>query len=417
MANAGASRRNPTAASSQTEGPISRRSANERIPIWVALILGVAFVLPGLFSLWNNGIQPIRQTLYAMTWPEVPAVILESQLVRYPGAGRNLYRLEIRFEYTWNGQRFVGDRFDFDQTVYSDSERKFKIISEYPVGHAFPVRVNPKAPEIAVIRPKLHWGFVQSMGFGMMSVAVGGGVIVYVFSSRWPLFFLHGKTAADSSLPLPEMPDEPGSVQLKAGSRPWISFGGWLILSLAWNLPLGLWGMRVVQSWKEGRGGFMLVLFVVLLVFIGISMLVSAWLHLLMALTPRVRLRLTPGDPRPGESVSLDWKMGGSSARFRSFQILLEGVEEARSVQGTTMQTDARVFFRKTLVCHDDPAAIQSGTVDMEMPGRVMHSWKGEYNQIYWRFRVRGDLAARPELCENYAFILLPVGEDQKKSP
>lgn len=347
-----------------------------------------------------------------MTWPEVPAVILESQLIPYPGASRNLYRLDIRFEYTWNGQRFVGDRFDFDQTAYSDSGRNAKIITEFPAGHVFPARVNPKAPEIAVIRPKLHWGLLQSMGFGMMSVALGGGVIVYVVTSRRPLFFFHGKSAADPSLPLPEMPDEPGSVQLKAGSRPWINFGGWLILSLAWNFPLGLWLIRVFQNWQEGRLNLILLLFAVLLVFIGISMLVSVWLHLLMALTPRVMLWLTPGKPCPGEQVRLDWVIRGPCARIRSFRILMEGVEEATSEEGTRKQTDAHVFFRKTLVCHDDPAVMQSGTVKMEMPGRVMHSWKGKNNQIFWRFRVRGDVTGRPDLCETYSLILLPVGED-----
>lgn len=388
--------------------PRSRQSAAPSFPLWGAVIFGMLFILPGLAIAFFAGVLPMLRTLSAQSWPEAPAVVLESRVGTHQGSESTTYSIEIRFEYEWEGQRFVGDRYDFGPQSSSGRAAKQRVVDAFPPGHAFQVRVNPRNPEEAVIRPEFSWFFLVIIGFGLIFAGAGTAVIVVTRRAGRLARGWLTPSGQDPSLPQPDADDGLGNVLLKSKAHPWKSFVGVLIFALVWNGGVSVLVFQVVQSWRSGRGDVFLTLFAVPFVLVGLGSAIGAVVQFLKALNPRVILLLSPGSPCPGGRVSLDWEFLGSSQRFQAFTIFLEGVEEAQYRQGTTTYTDNKVFFRKTLVRQDDRLVIRAGSTEVAVPAGVMHSWKGPNNKVYWRFKVVGEIAYWPDVREDYVFSVLP---------
>jgi hypothetical protein len=123
---------------------------------------------------------------------------------------------------------------------------------------------------------------------------------------------------------------------------------------------------------------------------------------------PRPRVMVTPGTPRLGHSLRVDWEIGGRVESLRNLQVRLEGREEATYANGDKTATDRSVFARLDIATSTLPQEMRSGHGSVIIPGELMHSFTSKHNKISWCIQVTGSIALWPDLSEEFSIIVLP---------
>lgn len=120
-------------------------------------IFGTFSILFCLFSIWLTNIQPWINTRTSDNWVRTPCSIQVSEVYVNRGGGdsTDTIRLDLEFEYTFDDQVYVSDRFDFTNGPLESRCRQ--IVKTYPVGKEGFCFVNPDDPSVAVI--ERNWDF------------------------------------------------------------------------------------------------------------------------------------------------------------------------------------------------------------------------------------------------------------------
>lgn len=122
---------------------------------WYLVVLGLSLALIGGVFVWLMARSYLRAR-ELRSWPEVPCVILSSELVerRHDDQSPLEFRHDLSFGYEWQGQPLTGDHLTLRGSPWSSKrdlmESRFK---EYPVGKSTTCRVDPKNPDFAVLKP------------------------------------------------------------------------------------------------------------------------------------------------------------------------------------------------------------------------------------------------------------------------
>jgi hypothetical protein len=122
---------------------------------WYLMILGISLaVIGGVFCalMWRS-YDRARQ-MHA--WPEVPCVILQSEVVesRHDDQSPFQYQLVLSYGYEVDGVAFTGERLGLRGNPRTTKRGVVeKLAGELAVGTRTTCRVNPDDPKLAVLRP------------------------------------------------------------------------------------------------------------------------------------------------------------------------------------------------------------------------------------------------------------------------
>lgn len=125
------------------------------------------------------------------SWDEVPAQILEVELITHTGDDSVTFSVKALYSYSYMGDNYTADRVSlsggadnlgsFHQDVYEE------LAAYRDSGEPFPCLVNPKDPSQSILYPTLRWGLLAFLGvFTVIFGGVGFGLIAAsLFGGRW----------------------------------------------------------------------------------------------------------------------------------------------------------------------------------------------------------------------------------------
>jgi hypothetical protein len=139
----------------------------------VFLAMGLLFCGVLGFAFWKS--------LGQYQWKMTGATIVSSE-VREDGGGNSPYRVEVRYEYTWEGKRHASSVFADPATSHSRYSAAQEEIAALPAGALTVCYVNPERAEEAVLQRGNLW--IGAFVFiPLVFVMVGGGGIAWIWFS------------------------------------------------------------------------------------------------------------------------------------------------------------------------------------------------------------------------------------------
>lgn len=375
-------------------------------------LFGTIFLIAGLIVGYFLIFQPLYGVLSARSWDETPCTIRSSELEINRGGENDSYVIAITYDYEYDGQPYVGDRYHFAiDNTNTNRQWKRRIVNEHPVGHQTVCYVNPEDPQESVIER----GFTREMWWGLFPlpfIAVGLGVILFgVFKKKEPA----GEDAArtppaqlGSPSVTPAISGSRGPVTLQPEASPVFLFAVVLLFCLIWNGITGLFVVQVVNSFLGGDPEWFLAVFMTPFVLIGLVLLVAAGYLFLSIFNPRPELTLSRAPAPLGGLLEVSWRFRGSVRRIRNFKLSLKGEESATYRRGTDTHTDTETFFEHVFYEADHPVHIATGTAEFEVPTDSMHSFEADNNKVVWSLEVIGDIPLWPDIGLSFPIQVTP---------
>ena len=240
-------------------------------------------------------------------------------------------------------------------------------------------------------------------------VGVGAGGIWWVVWSRRKT--RSGETAArgtPSETPPVSTGALHGPLPLKSRQGPVARSAGAGCVALFWNGIVGVFAGFAAKLWIDGEGSWLLTLFLVPFVLVGVALLL-AFLKSLRALgTPRPVLTLEPAAIPVGGSARLSWAFPGRAPSISVFQVTLEGSEEATYSRGTDRVTDRALFHRSDVVLTLDPHEAATGSATVAPPAGAVPSFSAPSNRVLWLLRLTARIHGKEDLKEEYEVTVAP---------
>lgn len=379
------------------------------------VIFGAIFFAVGAFVFWMISLGPWLNGRNASNWEETPCEIVWSRVKESSGDDGTTYRPDIFYEYQYDDEQHRSNSYSFERGSSSGYRKKQKIVKQYPAGHETTCFVNPDVPERAVLSremKQLGWWWLFPIPF------MGAGLAIMIGSIRsrkttdsWRKPGSRNRKASDStkssSNPFSSEDDSANSDQpltLTGSATRRNSFLGITFVALFWN---GIISIFVFQG-----AGLFDRLFMIPFVLIG-AVMIAGWFYTLFGLmNPRATVQVSPANLKTGDLCRFQWTVGPRAHRIKHLQVYLEGTEQARYIRGTSHVTDNEVFFRKLLVDETDPAYIQQGIVEYELPSGLMPTLDLDDNKILWNIIVHGDIPRWPDVNDKMKIDLLPFDDN-----
>jgi hypothetical protein len=381
----------------------------------VLIGFGSIFLLAGL-GFTGIFIKPGFQILQARDWKAVPCKIELSEVRSHRGSKSTTYSVAMEYSYEFNGESYRASRYQFMGGSSRRSKGKRAIVRNHPPGKETTCYVDADNPRRAVINRDL----TSDMAFSfipLIFVAVGGGIIFFgIRTARKsdqtnaltsPLKRPRDNLVSRGTSPAPTVGSQ-GPTDLKPES----SRIGKLILVLCmgvfWNGIVSVFVVDVVKGWKGGHGSWFETIFMIPFALIGIGFVIGFFYCVLGLFNPKPRLRLSRSQLQPGETADLDWSIQGRITKLNSFEIILEGIEEASYRRGTRTVTDNHTFATIPILKQNNTPRINSGRASIEVPENSMHSFRSHSNRIHWRIHVIGEISKWPDLDDQFPVEMLP---------
>jgi hypothetical protein len=215
---------------------------------------------------------------------------------------------------------------------------------------------------------------------------------------------MRGSRSAEDRMDDPHWATDPLQLEPQVGPAGKV-FGAFVFAAL-WNGLVSVFVWQAIKSWQSGRPDWFLTLFIIPFVLVGIASIGAVGYFLLAVANPRPRLTLTPGRPRLGETLQLQWRFTGRSGRMSHLRIFLEGREEATYQRGTNTYTDKEVFATVDFVDTTADWEMPRGTAELVIAEDTMHSFEADSNKIVWEIKVAGDIARWPDVQQNFPITI-----------
>ena len=146
------------------------------------------FLTAGFGALLGGCVIPAAKIVEAMSWTEVPCVILDGSVTKHEGDDSVTYRVSIRYRYSGAGKQIVSDKLaPVDERMSSRKEAN-ALLAQYPPGSERHCYVSPRDPTKAALIVGGFPGTPVFLGlFGLVFMSVGGGGIYFtrVKSKEW----------------------------------------------------------------------------------------------------------------------------------------------------------------------------------------------------------------------------------------
>jgi len=385
-----------------TEEVTSISQTASRGKAYKAIILfGLLFVVVGGAVFVPLTALPAIRFVASMSWEPTPCTIVNSRLRSWSTDDGTSYRADVLYQYQSGGRDWTSNRVVFFGFVNSGRDAARAILDRHPDGAADSCWVNPKDPSKSVLERKLRPHHL--IGLAPLVFVIIGWALAY---AGWK------KMRARQGIPearIAEALSAGEPLQLEPQVGPVGKVLGALFFTVIWNGIVSVFVWRAFKVWEQGQPDWFLTIFLVPFVLVGIFSVGFLGRTLLALANPRPRLTLTPGSPRLGESLRLEWKFTGRNTRLGHLRIFLEGREEATYRRGTKTHTDCETFATLDLVDSANDWEIPRGTTETVVPDDTMHSFEGESNKIVWEIKVEGDIARWPDVEQNFPIRIRPM--------
>jgi hypothetical protein len=409
----------PGRSKTRRPAPISGGAGRARRAAWIPVVLGVVFTLVGGALFVTLGVLPVARLLDARDWLPTPCTVISSSVRSHASDDGTTYSIDILYEYEAAGRSWRSNRYDFVGGSSSGHSGKREVVDRYPEGSTATCFVDPDDPSQAVLNREPSVRYLVGL-FPLLFLLPGLGVLWFGIRMRrreTPLFGTTGP-AIDAAAPdqrlstaatatdLPTDPVAPLDLEPRVG--PVAKVGGAGCAAVFWNGIVSVFVWQAVESWRRGSPDWFLTLFLVPFVLVGAVLIGSVFYFALATANPRPRLRITPGSPRIGDRLQVEWRFTGRVSRIRHLEILLMGREEATYRRGTDTVTDTEEFARLHVVSSALEPEIRSGSREVEVPSGTMHSLDAPNNKIVWTLQVSGDISRWPDVAESFAVRIRP---------
>ncbi len=366
----------------------------------------LVFFLAGSAMLYFMTIRPLAGVAGSSDWKETPCTVLSSEIEVNEDTEGDTYQAVIKYEYAVNNKRHEGDRYSFMGSFRSSGRSgKEAIVRKYPKGAKRVCYVDPDDPNEAVLNPNL----TTEMWWGVFPLP-------FFLSGAAGLYFtLRGDRKKQDTAATTDNFSAPadrnaamlatvGPVELKPSLGRSGKLIGIFIFAVFWNGIVSVFVYQVVQEFS-----WLLALFLVPFVLVGLS-LIGGVLHSFGAMfNPHPSLTLSRGAIPLGEAAQLRWQFAGSTRVIQRLKISLRGQEKATYRRGTDTVTSKEVFFEDVLTdAQGMMPEISEGTVDVQIPADLMHSFKSDNNAIEWTIILHGDIPLRPDVKFEFPITVSP---------
>jgi hypothetical protein len=390
---------------------------------WVLRVFFLFFLLMGSGAFYAFFLRPAFKILGARTWPAVPCVVLSSEVKSHSDSDGVTYSVNILYSYEFKGREFKANRYHFMGGSSSGYSGKKAIVARHAPGTKTICYVNPNEPTEAV----LERGFTPDLWFGLIPlafIAVGAGGLAFALRRRSPSALaggvVAGRVSAASGSALGAVPalQHTGAFDsglLKPKASPWAKLFGIIAIALFWNGIVSVFVKEAVDSWRSGRPEWLLTLFLVPFVLIGLGFLGGIFYCFLALFNPRPRLRATPGAVPLGGTLSVEWQVTGRTEVLRRLRVRLQGREEAKYRRGTSTCTDTSLFADLELADITTHQEMRSGYRTVTVPAHLMHSFASDNNRVVWSISLHGEIPRWPDVKEEFPVTVLPIGEAEQE--
>lgn len=332
-----------------------------------------------------------------LAWEAVPCTIVKSS-IETVGEGR--YSFSAEYTYERDGRSHAGRRYrrGSDQYTFDKVAEKAPLLKRYPVGIVTTCYVNPDNPSEAVLT-RDDGSFPWPMLFFLFVVA---GCAVFVAGARMGRTTGPAKAngcARDSSSPMRGTPISKANRGRVVGT---------VVFALVWN---GIVSVFVYQAWftvKAGRPEWMLIVFLVPFVVIGLGSLVGVAAEILRLFNPRIEFVSESGSFYLGKPLRLRYRTHGAVHRIARLRVSLHGVEKASYSQGKSQSTAEHEFHGAVLLETSDSREMMQGRLEAELPADAMHSFQSDHAAIEWRLKVEGTVAQWPDIQDELRLHVQP---------
>jgi hypothetical protein len=175
-----------------------------------------------------------------------------------------------------------------------------------------------------------------------------------------------------------------------------------------WNGILAMSLLMLVFARDGGPFNWLMALFLVPFVLVGVALAGYAIKHGLQLTNPRPTIAVTSAIVALGEPLRLEWTMTGRVSRLARLTITLEGREEASYTRGTDTVTDRHVFAVIPIAEQAAPRIEARGSARVTIPRGTMHSFEARHNKIVWLIRIRGEVPRWPDSDDEFPLLMAP---------
>lgn len=383
------------------------------------------FFFAGGAALWFLTIWPYVKYFRASDWVETSCVIREISVKSHDSSDGDTYSPSVRFEYTFDGQGFVGSSFWFGDVSTNYRSAIAEAVKPFQVGGEYKCYVNPRAPAESVLNKRVCVG--TWFGAILGSIFSGVGLVGMIFGARSSV--KPKSVNASKSLPslsnrspiLQSVADEPGlkyvqsqvvPVEAPGEDQPLVlkeetsrmtrAVGIWFAAAF-WNAIT--WTITVFAA---RDGGIFTMLFMGIFIVIGLGLVAGAVYTTMQIFNPRIAVICSQTNLFPGCEFEVSWVVKGKVESIKELLITVEGAEVATYRQGTDTRTETKIFYKNEVVKLTDASQIAQGFQLTSLPVDTMHSFEGSKNKIQWRIKVSGAIGFWPDVQDNFPINVFP---------
>ena len=362
---------------------------------------GLLFVVIGGAVFIPMTLLPSIRIAVSMTWEATPCTIVSTDMRSWSTDDGTSYRADVLYLYSAAGKEWRSNRIDyfsFLTTGYADARA---VLDRHPEGSSTTCWIDPGNPNRSVLerqfRPKHLFGLIP------LVFVIAGAAIAN-----------HGRKKLRSRRPpegiaVEEDFSADGPVVLKPQAGPVGKLAGAIFFAIFWNGIVSVFVWQAWKSWERGSPDWFLTVFLIPFVLVGLAV-IGAVGHFLLALAnPRPRFTLSPGRPRLGNELRLEWGFKGRTGRLDNLRIILEGREEATYQRGTDTITEHEVFATFNLLDTKNDWEMSQGAVELLIPAETMHSFEADSNKVFWEIKVEGEIAQWPDVDQNFPIRIDPM--------
>ena len=362
---------------------------------------GLLFIAIGGGVFVPMALVPSIRLAASTTWQATPCTIVGSTMRSWSTDDGTSYRADVLYEYQVGNRIWRSNRVEFYgflSTGYADAR---EILDRYPDRSPASCWVNPRDPSKSVL--DRHFRRKHLLGLIPLVFVLAGWAIAH---HGWKKMRVRKAT---EELTRGEVAIDDSPLFLKPQVGPVGKVGGSLFFALFWNGIVSIFVWQAWKGWNQGNPDWFLTIFLVPFVLVGLASFGFVGHFLLALANPRPRLTLTPGHPRLGNELRLDWGFTGRAGRLGHLRIFLEGREEATYRRGTDTITESEVFATFDLLDTENDWEIPQGTVDLTIPSDSMHSFEADANKIIWEIKIEGDIVRWPDVNQSFPVTIAPM--------
>jgi Protein of unknown function (DUF3592) len=405
-------------------------SINLGCAIAIPIVVGVVFFLVGTSFFWFFTLSPLIRSLRTASWLEAQATIATSEVQAKEGDSTT-YSPRIEFDFVVDDAVHHSTTWSTGFAGSSSRSRSKAIVDRYPVGSQHACFYNPNNPTDAVLDRSFQLSNLFG-AFGLLFSTVGAGV-------TWHFYREHRKARRHQALlEDPDQHTSEGSTTSASrfsnsevsddSSAPWLNFSGprklktehgrlfqflaALFFALFWN---GISWTGFYFAWTS-RSWFA-VAFLLLFVAIGAAVIIATVYKFLQLFNPVVAIAVSNGAPQPGETLDLAWESTGLLRVVKELSFSIIGEEVVTYVRGTNTTTERKVFQRIPLASISVESEMRFGSVSVDLPQGMIHSFDASNNKIVWSVEVHGKIPLWPDIYEKMPFAICPTTVVSENSP